>query len=180
LWGLVGVVCGGGVVGVGGGYIILYSKKTINLSGIVNAKGKTGSIGYPGGDGIDAGGMPKGGDGGWGGESDFFEEIFEGGQGGSGGKGYNNGLDRGEDGTPGKNGGAGGGGAILLICDSSSSMTITGTLDARGGRDQIQNGGTVKIFYKGTKPEDATIFSPRIYYRNLDLLPLKPTYWKLY
>jgi len=166
----------GGGGGGGGGYIILCSKKSINLSGIITTSGRTGRNGGPGGDGKDAGGMPAGGDGGWGGSSSYLYSYDEG-LGSPGGKGYNEGTTSGEDGTSGKNGGAGGGGAILLICDSPSSMTITGTLDARGGRDQIQNGGTVKIFYKGDQPTSGTIYSPRIYYRNLDLLPLKPTYW---
>jgi len=51
-------------------------------------------------------------------------------------------------------------------------LVLQGPIDARGGRDQMTNGGTVKLFYRGDSPTTATIQSPRIYLRDLDRSPL--------
>lgn len=62
----------------------------------------------------------------------------------------------------GGNGGAGAGGGVL-IKNTSGTMSISGTIDNRGGGSNATNGGTVKLFYSGTAPSTTGISSGRTY-----------------
>src|SRR5690606_3516437 len=72
------------------------------------------------------------------------------------GGGTDAGFQQPEDGSGGRNGdgsfaqdgGAGGGGGMVFFCEMPGGLSVTGELDARGGREQLVNGGTVKAFYR--------------------------------
>jgi hypothetical protein len=159
---------GGGAGGCGGGCVRLFSIDELEILGLISAAGTTGGNGTNGGNAFSfynpsCGTYYAGGEGGYGGKAITFEQGLK----GSGG----NGLGGGENGAPGRDGGTGAGGGIFLYCQSPNGLTVSGILDARGGRNQLSNGGTVKLFYKGEVSTTDTIHSPRIYYRNLNLLP---------
>jgi hypothetical protein len=60
----------------------------------------------------------------------------------------------------GGDGGAGAGGGVLL---RAPRVSLTGTIDARGGGGNLANGGTVKIFYGGTAaPDTSGVRSPQL------------------
>jgi len=66
------------------------------------------------------------------------------------------------------NGGNGAGGGVLLK-NTSGSMTISGTIDTRGGGSSTTNGGTVKIFYSGSVPSTIGVTSGRTYTQSLSV-----------
>ena len=138
---------GGSGGGTGGGCVKLFAQKTLTFSGHIRTTGSFGNIGSPGSN------------------AHCFDSGCFGGAGGNGG-GSRPYL------TLGPRNRAGGGGGVLLFCDSPNSLTLTGEIDTRGGGEFLENGGTVKIFYKGERPTSGTIQSPRVYYRDLGELPL--------
>jgi hypothetical protein len=66
----------------------------------------------------------------------------------------------------GGNGGSGGSGAGGGVLIKAPDVIITGTVDSRGGGNNLVNSGTVKIFYSGAPPSTAGISS-----NNIRLLP---------
>jgi hypothetical protein len=155
---------GGGAGGCGGGCVKLLSRDSTIISGIINTLGACGGNGANGTDGYDHydlewGWIYEGGSGGAGGKTVVFEQ----GLGGEGG----NGDQTGKDGSPGERGGAGAGGGILIYCESPDALQITGMLDVHGGRNQLTNGGTVKIFYRSSV-NIGTVYSARTYSCDLD------------
>ena len=151
---------GGAGGGSGGGYVKIFSDN-ISINGKIETNGTTGQNGT-------------------GGDCTFLD--YDGylpqpycysSSGGSGGSAYP--YEEGEGGcnyTCADNGGAGAGGGILLYSNVENGISITGILDALGGRDQLTNGGSVKIFYKGDQPVITNVQSPRVYYGNLDENPI--------
>jgi len=98
-----------------------------------------------------AGGVTPGGAGGNGGDGVCGSSNSGGGGGGGGGAG-----------GAGGSGGSGAGGTVI-IKNTSGSMTISGSVDVRGGGSSTTNGGTVKLFYTGTAPSTAGVSSGRTY-----------------
>ncbi len=150
---------GGGGGGSGGGKVYLSATESIAISGSILTKGTTGQNGT---DGTPSKGCIgpitcTPGDGGHGGDVLPPGE----GLGGKGGDSLGFGFRPGRDG---RDGGAGAGGGILLKCDTPGGLSISGLLDARGGRDQYTNGGTVKIFTPDPfQPAPGTIHAGRVY-----------------
>ena len=133
--------------GTGGGCVKLFAQKTMEFSGYIRTTGSFGSPGRPG--------FP----------AHCFDSGCIGGAGGRGGgsRPYSTLAVFNESGA---------GGGVLLVCDSPNSLTLTGEIDTRGGGVYLENGGTVKIFYRGEQPTSGTIQSPRVYFRDLGELPL--------
>ncbi len=153
---------GGGGGGCGGGKVALFAEQEISITGSILTKGTTGQNGGAGTDGRGcvggAGITCFRGDGGDGGDAWPPGEGL-GGPGGGGGP-----DPGGVPGPAGFPGGSGAGGGILLKCDTPGGLSITGLLDARGGRDQYTNGGTVKIFTPDPfQPSPGTIHAGRVY-----------------
>lgn len=90
-------------------------------------------------------------DGGTGGNSTCATDSSGGGGGGGGGMG-----------ASGAGGGHGAGGGFVMKNDAGS-ITITGSIDARGGSSSTTNGGTVKIFYFGSIPSITGISAGRTF-----------------
>lgn len=119
---------------------ISLSSKTFAVCGVSYGSGSSGgAAGAAGGNGS------IGGDGGCG-----LSGAGGGGGAGSGGS------------AAGGNGGNGAGGSLVLK-NTSGSMTVSGTIDARGGSSSTTNGGTVKLFYTGSAPSTSGISSGRTY-----------------
>jgi prepilin-type N-terminal cleavage/methylation domain-containing protein len=66
----------------------------------------------------------------------------------------------GQIGGAGGSGAGGAGGGTLL---KAPTVSISGSVDARGGGNDTGNGGTVKIFYRGSAPSTGGISAGRIY-----------------
>jgi hypothetical protein len=79
----------------------------------------------------------------------------------------------------GSRGGAGGGGGVLFHCPSPGAIKLSGVVDARGGREQTSNGGTIKVFYSGAFSNTGLMHAGRVYFQNLDLEPPRSTGWLL-
>jgi hypothetical protein len=62
----------------------------------------------------------------------------------------------------GGNGGNGAGGSLVMK-NTTGSMTVSGTIDARGGSNSTTNGGTVKLFYTGSAPSTSGVTAGRTY-----------------
>lgn len=159
-----GLVCifgsgggGGGAGGAGGGAIGLVAGQRLVLDGgRLLTRGTTGGNGGAG-------------------------EAFAGGLGGntlpeSGGNGGPGGRGSAEivPGSTGRTGGAGAGGGILIKCLAQDGLTLDGaSIDARGARDQISNGGTVKVFSSPQNlPLNASVSGGRILMPGIDFIPL--------
>ncbi len=126
------------------------ASRMITIEGSILTRGKTGEAGKEGTPGYCGSTRPP-----------CFCSM---GDGGDGGDGY--GIE--SNSTPlgsGHRGGAGAGGGLLLYCETAGGMTVTGELDARGGRNQTSNGGTIKIFSSGPVNglASATVTAGRIY-----------------
>lgn len=68
-------------------------------------------------------------------------------------------------GATGGTGGNGAGGGVVII--SQTTMTLSGTIDTRGGGSSTTNGGSVKLFYgTGSAPSTGGISSGRTYSSN--------------
>lgn len=136
---------GGGGGGPGGGSIELYANKVLHIDGEVATRGHSGSDGTSGTSGSTTSGRPP--------------CFVQHGDGGNGGNGYGN------TGNGQRRGGSGAGGGMLLYCPTAGGLTVTGTLDARGGRNGLSNGGTVKIFASGPANgfENSTVLAARVY-----------------
>lgn len=75
----------------------------------------------------------------------------------------------------GGNGTAGAGGGVMLK-NTAGSMTISGTIDNRGGGSSTTNGGTVKLFYTGGAPTTTGVTTGRLYTAaNSNAAPSVPT-----
>jgi hypothetical protein len=171
----------GSAGGDGGAAVKIYSAGSMTISGSINVTGNpggsvntgtTGLNGSAGGAGF--GGTPAGGSAGTGGASDT-----NGGNGGTGG--YTTGVGGGGSGGGGGGGGGssggggnGAGGGVILE-NTQGFMTISGTIDNRGGGSATANGGTVKIFYVGTTPSTSGISRGRLFIQNNDQAPNVPT-----
>jgi hypothetical protein len=94
--------------------------------------------------------------------------------GGNGGTGLSGGAAAGGSAAGGGGGGGGGGsaaggaggngaGGSLLLKNTSGTMSITGTIDSRGGSSSATNGGTVKLFYTGISPSTSGVSSGRTF-----------------
>jgi len=163
---------GGGAGNPGGGYVKLVATVEVDIQGTINTSGRktstgngaSGTDGRYGGYTCDLGG--SGGNGGSAaasgasaggiGVAGFFQAV------------YNDCINRncGDSDQPwsvnggaGGAGGAGAGGGVLI---KAPSITISGNINARGG-SSATNGGTVKIFYKGTAPSTSGITAGRTY-----------------
>ncbi|MBA7627716.1 hypothetical protein ES703_35183 [subsurface metagenome] len=151
---------GGGAGNRGGAWIKLYATSSIVISGNIQAKGLDNSAGnganggngdnnYSGAGGNGGAGAASGGsDGGKGGKCSQPVPSTKGG--------------------PGGEGSYGAGGGVLLKCAVDSAISITGTIDNRGGGDSPDDGGTVKIFYAGAIPSIARIYTGRLYTESLE------------
>jgi len=150
---------GGGAGNRGGGWIKLYATASIAISGNIHAKGLDNSAGNGAGGGCGAK-ENRGGNGG-------NAAVAGGSNEGAGGR-----CKGGQTWVyPGGNGGEGSwgaGGGILLKCPADSAISIKGTIDDRGGGDSPDNGGTVKIFYAGTIPSIARVYTGRLYTQSLE------------
>lgn len=160
---------GGGAGNPGGGWIKLYAHYSINISGNIQAKGLDNSAGN-GADGIEGSKNYhiNGGRGGNGGNA-----ASAGGSNGGAGK-SNPEAELGMPGSLGQSGGEGGhgaGGGVLLKCAIDSAISITGTIDNRGGGNSPDNGGTVKIFYAVTAPSITKIYTGRLYTKSIPAIP---------
>jgi len=146
---------GGAAGGSGGGYVRLHAAISLDISGSVLSCGTMGQSGQNGLWGLAALLGSYGGDGGAGGSSD---QVGTGAGGLAGGGTFYSGGNGGD-------GGAGAGGGILLWCEGSNQLNLAGgTIDARGGNHNLENGGTVKIFFSGLDSTDfASIHAGRIY-----------------
>jgi hypothetical protein len=164
---------GGGAGNAGGGMILLEATRSIAVEGTIKADGldaKTGN-GGSGTDG-DKGGTVKcdlPGSGGGGGNADETGSS----SGGTSPKGYwvagtevclggstktcSDYGSTGIAGATGGKGGAGSGGGILL---KAPSVALSGTIQSKGGT--ATNGGTVKVFYQGTRPTESGISGGRV------------------
>ncbi len=164
----------GGIGGKGGGVIKLFAEDSITIesTGLINTRGAKGSavMGVAGAKGTDntanapggAGGAANSGTGGTG--TVFYSTgslWFKWTSGGGGG-----------GGSIGGDGGGGAGGGVVIRCDRADGIRINGKIDARGADCAaypggntygapdsvvVNNGGTVKIFYGGTKPSTTSI-----------------------
>jgi len=140
---------GGGAGARGGGAIKLDATGIINITGTVSAKGSSSA-----GNGL-SGGSRSG---------------ARGGNGGKGGSARNQGQRAGGQvsweypygGYSGGQGGTGAGGGVLL---HAGIVTISNNaiIDARGGNNSTQNGGTIKIFSVYDNYRTNRIFSGRLY-----------------
>ncbi|MBS3097397.1 hypothetical protein J4209_01230 [Candidatus Woesearchaeota archaeon] len=133
---------GGGAGNYGGGYVKLYATNNLVVSGIIYTKGISSSTGSGsnGGCGCQDWNCPSGsnGPGGSGGPASSSSSSL-------GGSGGNAGACNGPgSGSAGGSGGAGAGGGVLL---KAYDVTVSGTIDTRGGGNNQANGGTLKIFY---------------------------------
>lgn len=153
-----GAGAGGGAGNRGGGMVKLIAVKSIVINGSINTAGEASHSGNgsKGTDGV-CGGHVNGTAGGMGGSSLCANNCASSG-GAAGNKTssscvkLNTSWGKCQNVTPNdtKNGGAGGsgaagaGGGILL---RSAAIDINGTIDARGGGGNSENGGTLKIFY---------------------------------
>ncbi|MFH0776478.1 MAG: hypothetical protein V1936_02595 [Patescibacteria group bacterium] len=144
---------GGGAGNPGGGYVKLIAAKTLNISGSILATGKISSSGNGGvGSGGGCGGIV--GTGGSGGLSSAAGTSVYG-SGGSSGVWCNRGNVGGGTcndaygstsyGAAGGSGAAGAGGGVLL--KAGGAISVSGTIDNRGGGNVTTNAGTLKIFY---------------------------------
>jgi len=163
---------GGGAGNPGGGYIALVATVEVIVQGTINTSGRKTSTGN-GASGTDGryGGYTcdlegSGGNGGSAaasgasaggtGVAGFFQAV------------YNDCINRncGDSDPPwsvnGGTGGAGGVGAGGGVLIKAPSITLSGSINARGG-SSTANGGTVKIFYKGTAPSTSGITAGRTY-----------------
>jgi len=111
------------------------------------------------------GGAPNtaGGQGGQG-QCDTQSNLASGGSGGGGGGGSG----------AGGSGAAGAGGGVLLKT-TSGTVSITGSIDTRGGNSSTTNGGTVKIFNTGGCTDATNISSGRLYITGGNCPPSAPT-----
>ncbi len=152
---------GGGGGGAGGGAVSLVAEDFMYISGQILTKGTAGQSGTDGTDGRGClGSICFAGDGGDGGDSWPPGE-------GLGGKGGGPGPNPfGLEGFSAQDGGAGAGGGIMLKSLTPNGLIVTGTLDARGGRDQYSNGGSVKIFTSTPFIVEGDIYAGRVYIPN--------------
>ena len=137
---------GGAAGGAGGAAIALHAIEAIVLNGKILSRGTTAGNGVSGGNAGAYSAVSEGpaGDGGSGGNAGNASSGT-GGKAGAGAKdaaGARAGFSSGPGGTGG-NGGAGAGGGVLL---HAPSLSGSGSVDVRGGRDQTANGGVVKLF----------------------------------
>jgi hypothetical protein len=129
---------GGGGGGSGGGFVKLYAQNHLVMTGKVTTRGSLGENGEDGKYIIEADHFIA--VNGRGGNAWPYEE-------GVGGITVNSNSEALSEGYCGTRGGSGAGGGILLRCDTPNALSITGVIDARGGRDDYtENGGTVKVF----------------------------------
>jgi len=150
---------GGGAGGSGGGIIKLYASNNIQVLGSLKSKGTLAGNGRDGNFPSSCGRWdnPTGGSGG----SASSQGTSSGGNGKKGVSCHSNG---GASNTQGGNGGAGGSGAGGGILIKSPSISISGTIDNRGGNDLTTNGGTVKFFCTQTPTiDEQKIFRGRLF-----------------
>lgn len=94
--------------------------------------------------------------------------------GAAGASGSSGGVGGNSTGTDGAGGGGGGGsgaggngttgaGGGLVLKNTSGTMTVSGSIDARGGGSSTTNGGSVKLFYTGSSPSTSGITAGRTY-----------------
>ena len=165
--------------GIGGGSIRLFATSTLAVSGTIRADGTVASSASSGGTGTTgatsaAAGLSGGGGGGSGGAAQtagttgtaggctLVVIVCRGGGGGGGGGGGNGGI-----------GGAGAGGGIVLKSQLTNGVTITGSVLSRGGGAVTTNGGTCKIFYKGSTPSTGGVSCGRVYTASVGVLSVR-------
>ena len=131
---------GGGAGSRGGGALILEASSGIFASGVITMKGGagTGGDGGPGQRGGDRGNC-----GGYGG-SGGVAAIRQSSAGGVGGA-RDPVCSRSSAGGPGGAGGNGAGGGVCLICNGPFGIQVSGTIDTRGGGDDQENCGSIKL-----------------------------------
>lgn len=144
---------GGGGGGAGGGAIRLFAIESLSLEGTILTRGTTGGDAGPGTtEGGYCNGCPN----------------CKGGTGGPGGDGFGN---EGSDGSYGFDRnigpGLGAGGGVVLYCEKEDGLSLTGTVDARGGNEAMFNGGSIKIFFLGDAPTTDSLHAPRILLQDL-------------
>ncbi|GAB4311574.1 MAG: hypothetical protein Kow0059_01710 [Candidatus Sumerlaeia bacterium] len=173
---------GGGGGGCGGGTVALFADSIlIESGGAIFTRGAVGGNGFHGEPAVLADICP---------EYDLYRPCLAynesfGGDGGA----WQGDVDQPQQGLGGLNGsgrraqsgGAGAGGGLLLYCAVPGGLRVAGTLDARGGRDQLSNGGTIKLFFRPPlRLDGSTIQTPRLFLRNLDAPPpTPPDAWRL-
>lgn len=124
---------GGGAGNLGGGAVKLSASNKLLVSGQIVTKGKTTSAG-------------NGGSGSWstpaGGGSAASTASSSGGSYGS----QTSGCGCCQRGGSGGTGGAGAGGGVSLVCGGPFGVTVTGSIDTRGGGGNTSNFGSLKVF----------------------------------
>jgi len=74
----------------------------------------------------------------------------------------------GTDGGAGGRGGAGAGGGVLLVCDAEDGLVLTGRVESLGSDGERTAGGTVKLRWRGRRPDLDRIAAGRVHARSLD------------